>query len=247
MNSPKIVLSFNEVMFYFSRAAVGAGLPYGLAEDFGNTSIWIASLGLDPAEIVCNALQSLDNNESSISAIQNENANETILKSSEDKKLSALLVGPTVCDWILETNNKNNVLNSYTAKNIDSPFLVAAAVGTLNFGSWSISWRDNFGSNYFILIDQEKKIISSVDLLDISILNISTDVSIKPAGRNFIVERKKTLKNFYDTAEKNDILEKGVAIYNAWPIIYSLFHRCLVPSNENTRSKGAGAGLIEID
>ena len=31
MNSPQIVLSFNEIMFFFTRAAVGAGLPYGFA------------------------------------------------------------------------------------------------------------------------------------------------------------------------------------------------------------------------
>ena len=60
MNSPEIVLSFNEVMFYFSRAAVGAGLPYGLADEFGRSSIWIAAGGLDPAAITSNALKSLD-------------------------------------------------------------------------------------------------------------------------------------------------------------------------------------------
>ena len=34
MKSPEIVLSLNEIMFYFTRAAVGAGLSFGLAEDF---------------------------------------------------------------------------------------------------------------------------------------------------------------------------------------------------------------------
>ncbi|RTZ82681.1 MAG: DUF3726 domain-containing protein, partial [SAR324 cluster bacterium] len=30
MKSPEIVLSLNEIMFYFTRAAVGAGLFFGL-------------------------------------------------------------------------------------------------------------------------------------------------------------------------------------------------------------------------
>ena len=51
MKSPEIVLSLNEIMFYFTRAGVGAGLSFGLAEDFGRSSIWLAVSGLDPARI----------------------------------------------------------------------------------------------------------------------------------------------------------------------------------------------------
>ena len=52
MKSPEIVLSLNEIMFYFTRAGVGAGLSFGLAEDFGRSSIWLAVSGLDPARIL---------------------------------------------------------------------------------------------------------------------------------------------------------------------------------------------------
>ena len=49
MSSPELYLSFNEIMFYFTRAAAGGGVPFGLAEDFGRAAIWIAASGLDPA------------------------------------------------------------------------------------------------------------------------------------------------------------------------------------------------------
>ena len=59
MSSPELYLSFNEIMFYFTRAAVGAGLSFGLAEDFGRSSIWIAACGLDPARITSKTLKFL--------------------------------------------------------------------------------------------------------------------------------------------------------------------------------------------
>ena len=52
MRSPEIVLSFNEILFYFTRAAVGVGVPYGLAEDFAKSSIWLGICGFDPAKNV---------------------------------------------------------------------------------------------------------------------------------------------------------------------------------------------------
>ena len=49
MSTSDLYLSFNEIMFYFTRAAVGGGVPFGLAEDFGRAAIWIAAAsGLDP-------------------------------------------------------------------------------------------------------------------------------------------------------------------------------------------------------
>ena len=83
-------------MFFFSRAAMGVGLPYGLAEDFGRISVWIAASGLDPAAITSNALKSIDEAQSSLCSSQTENDTETILKPSEEKQLSALMAGPTV-------------------------------------------------------------------------------------------------------------------------------------------------------
>ena len=56
MNSPELYISFNEIMFYFTRAAAGGGVPFGLAEDFGRAATWIAASGLDPAAMTAIAL-----------------------------------------------------------------------------------------------------------------------------------------------------------------------------------------------
>ena len=96
MKSPEIVLSLNEIMFYFTRAAVGAGLSFGMAEDFERSSIWIAASDLDPARITSKTLKSLDEDQSSLCASQTEIGTETVLTPSRRKQLSALFARPTV-------------------------------------------------------------------------------------------------------------------------------------------------------
>ena len=46
---------------------------------------------------------------------------------------------------------------------------------------------------------------------------------------------------------KKKILETGVPVYDSWSEIYSFFKRCLVPSTEESRKLGAGAGLVDTD
>ena len=58
MSSPELYLSFNEIMFYFTRAASSGGVSFGLAEDFGRAATWIAASGLDPAGMTVRALKS---------------------------------------------------------------------------------------------------------------------------------------------------------------------------------------------
>ena len=116
MKSPEIVLSFNEILFYFTRAAVGVGVPYGLAEDFARSSIWIAVSGLDPVKITLPALKSLDEDKSSIQACQTDDNSEIVLSPSENKQLSALQGGSSVCDCISLISNKSKEFHKFTIK-----------------------------------------------------------------------------------------------------------------------------------
>jgi hypothetical protein len=248
MSSPKIVLSFNEVMFYFSRAAVGVGLPYGLADDYGRSSIWIAAGGLDPAAFTSSALMSHDDSQSSLSASQTENGRETVLTcSGEKKKLSSLLAGPTVCDWISAKDTDSNKNQYFSAKNVDHPFLLAAAVGSLNSGSWEISWQDSRGTLYAVLTAEHGNWKTSWDTADISLMCSAADVTIRSVERSEFNANKWNGKKSYSGKNKDRVLQTGVQVYETWPIIHSFFSRCLVPSTDESRKSGAGAGLVETD
>ena len=247
MKTPQIVLSFNEIMFFFTRAAVGAGLPYGLAEDFGRSAIWIAAGGLDPAAISANALKSLDEAQSTISASQTENGAETVLRSSGEKQLSALLAGPSVCDLISASSADSNKNQYYSAKNVDHPFMLAAAVGSFNSRSWEISWHDSRGTLYAVLTAEHGNWKTSWDSADISLMSGAADVTIRSVERSFFNADKWNGKKSYSEKNRERVLETGVQVYEAWPIIHSFFSRCLVPSTDESRKSGAGAGLVETD
>jgi hypothetical protein len=51
-----ILLSYNEVQSLARKAAAGAGLPHGVAEDIGLAAAWLAARGADAVGIVVAAL-----------------------------------------------------------------------------------------------------------------------------------------------------------------------------------------------
>jgi len=73
------------------------------------------------------------------------------------------------------------------------------------------------------------------------------DVSIKSAESSLFSSKKWIEKTTYSEKNRQDVLESGVPLYEAWPIIHKLFSRCLVPSTEESHKSGAGAGLVDTD
>ena len=55
-----IVCSLNEVEIYGRRAARGAGMPWGLAEEAGKASRWLAERGLPGVELLVRLLMAND-------------------------------------------------------------------------------------------------------------------------------------------------------------------------------------------
>lgn len=51
-----ILLSYNEVQTLARKAAAGAGLPYGVAEDIGEAAVWLSARGVDAVAAVVDAL-----------------------------------------------------------------------------------------------------------------------------------------------------------------------------------------------
>jgi len=51
-----ILLSYNEVQTVARKAASGAGLPHGVAEDIGQAAVWLSACGVDAIQVVVAAL-----------------------------------------------------------------------------------------------------------------------------------------------------------------------------------------------
>lgn len=56
----EITLSFNEVLSSARKAAVGAGLAYGVAEDIGMAAAWLSARGIDGIAATIQALEAVD-------------------------------------------------------------------------------------------------------------------------------------------------------------------------------------------
>ena len=52
-----ILLSYNEVQSLARKAASGAGLPHGVAEEIGHAAVWLSARGVDAIRIVVDALE----------------------------------------------------------------------------------------------------------------------------------------------------------------------------------------------
>lgn len=247
MSSPELYLSFNEIMFYFTRAASSGGVSFGLAEDFGRAAVWIAASGLDPAGMTANALKELECGQSCLKATLAEGNKEILLAAESGEKFSAILAGAAVCDLIpIQLENKKN-MQSIVAEKVDCPFLVCAAIGAANFDGWEISWPATDETTCSILICEDgswksswkgKKMPEVIDAVDVKIIFVknSEDYYEKWEG-----------KTFYSGNNKKKLLETGVPVYDSWSVIYSFFKRCLVLSTEESRKTGAGAGLVDTD
>ena len=247
MSSAELYLSFNEIMFYFTRAAAGGGVPFGLAEDFGRAATWIASSGLDPAAMTAIALKDLECGRSCLKASLTEGKKGIFLTAENGKRLSAILAGAAVCDLISERPENPKNMQSIIAEKVDCPFLVCAALGAANYDKWEISWPASDDTPCSVLICEDgswksswkgRKIPEVIDGVDVKVIfmNNREDYNEKWDG-----------KTFYSANNKKKLLETGVPVYDSWSEIYSFFKRCLVPSAEESRKSGAGAGLVDTD
>jgi len=247
MSSPELYLSFNEIMFYFTRAAAGGGVPFGLAEDFGRAAIWIASSGLDPAEITASALKELECGQSCLKATLTEGKKEILLTAESGKKLSAIQAGVAVSDLISARPENTKNMQSIIAKKVDYPFLVCAALGAANYDRLEISWPASDDTPCGVLICEDGSWKSSWKSRKIPEVIDAVDVKVNFVDNSEDYYEKWDGKTFYLGNNKKKLLETGVPVYDSWSEIYSFFKQCLVPSTEESRKSGAGAGLVETD
>lgn len=211
-------LSLNEILFFFTRATVGAGAPFGIGEDIAKAAVFIAECGYDPGPTVATALRNLDEKKSKPAATLRTLNGRTVIECDQGEQVSVVYTAPMAMDW-LKSQGSSPDLRVFI-RLLDCPFLMAAFCGT----QWGVSIVDETGS--------ERELSTKIQH---STLPGPVDVMITRRQSGFINRR-------------NDILQTGVHINeDAWDIIRAYFTRCLVPSTEESRVGGAGAGLVDRD
>lgn len=246
MNGTQTPLSLNEVRFFFTRAAIGAGAPFGLGEDFAKAAIWLASTGSDPASVVAPALHSLATGESDCKVILQQNETVTRYLSDEGKPLSSIYAGPVIADrlGVMAVAGKDVRV---VLENIDQPAMIAAYVAAvqINGGLAKITWESAGGNATRIEIGSDGiNVFAEKGQMDF--------ITCGPCDVEVTLSRKTPSNDSSDTPEvtlsRPDIVKEGVNVgADPWAIVFGFFRKCLVPSSDQSRQQGAGAGLTDND
>lgn len=238
------ILSMNEVKFFFTRAAVGVGVPFGLAEDFSQAAIWLAGCGFDPGKTAAPALSALERDHTTAHIIQHEDGVITRFSGAHNKPISALFAGPCVTDW-LGVAAVSKKTKSIELSFVDQPELVAACVAsTPPRGATRFVWQKSNEKPTTVTIDAEGVgLFEDYDIDGAPSPASPMTVEFAPAKSAAPKSKEKTVR---ETARKP--VEDGIEVAQEyWAAIYNHFCRCLVPSSAQSRMKGAGAGLTDND
>ncbi|MCW2306003.1 DUF3726 domain-containing protein [Rhodobium gokarnense] len=244
MSAPATPLSLNEIKFFFTRAAVGAGAPFGFGESFSKSLIFLAALGLDPARIAAPALDALATGASvPVAAFDAGPEGLTARATIQGAPISALYAGPAVADRLLLLAARGDALPVLLPA-VDQPALVLAAIGASKIAlpRIAVSWHDGADA---------VRVVLSGDGVDVSGAPAAGLVRRTPAFTTVCVADTDGLPPFSAEAflkAQSGRLAEGVAVDGeSFAAVQRHFRKCLVPSTDRSRIAGAGAGLTDND
>ena len=239
LTSSTVSLSMNEAKFFFTRAAVGAGVPFGLGEDFAAASIWLAGQGIDPAKISAPALSALAEGRSSRRITRGKNASATHFVDADGQTISALFAGPAVADWMqVASAIRKEIIATIVC--VDQPALIAAYMAIEGFeaGLVEITWPGRKGKSFNVEIGP-----NSVNGL---IASVQDNKPPSPAKVTVVFKPHNPISEDIWLQADPRIEVVDVAA-EPWKVVMEFFKKCLVPSSEHSLEQGAGAGLKDKD
>lgn len=231
MSTQTLNVSLNEISFFVTRAAVGVGVPFGVAEDFAKAVMWSARCGVDPAVVALSSLERLDAAPGCGQMSRNEKG---AFKGKAG--LSPAYGGTALTDfWPLG----EPVL---AAHNVNNPLLAAAALALNGPASTVVEWpgvRMALNDGTVDITASDREALTNPGPADISVRKQS-DVE------NGLGAFSLGSQDLNEAAD--NLVQQGVDVdIEAWNGVVAFFRRCLVPSSQLSRMSGAGAGLVDTD
>ncbi|MGC1496821.1 MAG: DUF3726 domain-containing protein [Sulfitobacter sp.] len=213
--------SLNEIEALSKRAARGAGLSWGIAEEAGKAARWLASHDLPGVELLAHVL------------VQND---DIALRDLTPTSLEGIWKSPggTMCPLLAGASLNDCAQRLLTGQAIEMTG-VSHPLIVLPFAAWAaihietgvaLTWvnvrleTDGFG----VWIDGPQDQISTTMPVELTCTRAEnrTDPAQPPAQR-------------------------GIAQVAAWDMLNSFAHRTYAPATEESRNLGAGAGTSDND
>lgn len=234
MTPAALTVSLNEIGFFAARAAVGVGVPFGLAEDFAGALRRLPCFGLDPAVVGLSCLTALDADPSLGRIGISKRGDRYAIRGNGPA--SAVYVGPSMIDCLRAAPD-----SPVLARSVDRPALALGyAVGGPPMRiAWPGFCADLGGDGVARISTDAPETLSASGPADV--------VLSAPVGSPSVPFGPRAAEvDIASATERSAAL--GVTVdAAAWSGLMELFRRCLVPSSERSRASGAGAGLVDAD
>lgn len=240
-----MIVSLNEIEVNLRKAAIGAGLPLGLAEDLGRAATWLAVFELPAVAICLGALEHLRAGTAGEARLEENEAGSWVLRSNAVAQLSSLYAGPAAADLLLVAASEGTLPVRLWLDATDRPLLALAAVCDLLVRRGDVVLECACvltGGEVPLAFHEQGRVTFSQDPARLpSPCSISLTLSMARG------ERAETQgQDFFACQER--IADRGVAVdVSDWQRIQQLVAETLVPASELSRLQGAGAGLSDND
>jgi hypothetical protein len=218
-----VIVSLNEIETAVRKAALGVGLPLGIAEEAGLAAAWAAPLPLGIEALIAEALTNIDE--------------KRVLRQPADKAAtSALWLGPSAADFAFAMPDEPIILGP-----VDVPILVAAIVARAGEGKTERSAAVAWGGSCSLALNHGEIGIWAPSLAALTARGLEFTVTrgIAPGGKPLFAAND--LRRL-----KLQALSDGVPVGSAaWTDIKRYAAKTLVPATAQSRLRGAGAGDID--
>ena len=238
--------SLSELYSTVRKAAVGRGVPHGIAEDLADAVCWLNSLSFDGVTCAVDCLAHWPSDTSAVRLLRDENG--LILETENaDTAASALFAGPALGD-LLQTGA---VPNSGFSVSVDVPLLALAAVAQTCARLKQRAWLMIHFEGQAVIgeCNQETCQVTIVTQEGTTTARSTTKVTLWPNQPKQSSGNKDCLINEKEfSRRRNSALTKGLEVCdNSLKQLEAWAALILVPESDRSRETGAGAGLLDND
>ena len=220
------------------KAAVGVGLPVGLAEEAGAAAAWLSAAAFAGTEIAYRAIENLRKGKARPVIVSSHS--ESLCPDTKGKLASVMYAAPSIFDFLQTTSPVTVVRldeplllfgHLVCSSSIPAVELVLHSVGSTGEVLQGVIQTGHGRLEGPPLSNQEAKNGSEVS---VTMVGISEDRNFKPTKKEIDVRRV--------------AIQRGVAVNEAiWTELKRLAAQTLVPESVESKQRGAGAGLIDND
>ena len=221
-----MIPSLNEIEMMAWKAARGAGLSWGLAEEMAQAARWLSDHGFDWAEPLVEALVDVGRRGGRL--VPPVLAEDGACEPAPGQRLaSPALCGPLLTDIVSDIGSSRPLV----FRRVAYPLLMLPfAAGAASQHAWSLTLRIDAATFYFEASRAEGTSLSSgTPMAERIVLSMDDD---RPS---------EAMAPIATGAPRRPLAAKALAQLEAW------VHRTYVPASAESRRMGAGAGLTDND